>query len=101
VYAVIRAGGQQYRVAPGDVIEVDRLGADPGEAVSFPAVLIVDGQEVKARASDLDGATVSGEVVEHTRGRKIHVFTYKAKSNWKRTKGHRRNLTAVRITGIG
>jgi large subunit ribosomal protein L21 len=101
MYAVIRAGGRQYKVAPGDVIEVNRLTASTGESVSFPAVLIVDGTDVKARTADLDGVAVQAEVVEHGRGKKIRVFNYHAKTGWKKTRGHRQDLTTVRITGIG
>lgn len=101
MYAVIRTGGKQYRVSSGDTIEVDRLPASQGEAVSFPPVLLVDGDTVKAKPSDLAGAKVSGEVVTHFRGRKIRVFNYHAKTGWKRTKGHRSELTKVKITEIG
>jgi large subunit ribosomal protein L21 len=101
MYAVIRAGGRQYKVASGDVIEVNRLRADEGQRVSFDPVLVVEEGSVKARPEDLEGITVHGEVVRHGRGRKIRVFNYHAKPGWKRTKGHRQDLTSVRITEIG
>lgn len=101
MYAVMRSGGRQYRVATGDVVEVNRLEAEPGESVTFVPVFIADGSDVKARAGELDGVTITGEVVEHTRGKKIRVFNYGPKKHWKRTSGHRQDLTAVRITEIG
>jgi large subunit ribosomal protein L21 len=101
MYAVIRAGGRQYKVASGDVIEVNRLQAAEGAEVSFPPVLLVDGRTVKARPDDLSQVSVKGEVVGHGRGRKIRVFNYHAKTGWSRTKGHRQDLTTVRITEIG
>ncbi|HYZ93286.1 MAG TPA: 50S ribosomal protein L21 [Actinomycetota bacterium] len=100
MYAVIRAGGRQYKVASGDVIEVNRLDASEGQEVSFPAVLVVDDAAVKARRSELDGVQVRGKVVGHKRGGKIRVFNYHRKTGWKRTRGHRQDLTSVEITGI-
>ncbi len=101
MYAVIRAGGKQYRVASGDVIEVDRLSAREGETVTFDPVLVVDGSTVKASASDVGSVRVTGEVLGAARGPKIRVFNYHAKTGWKKNKGHRSQLTKVRITEIG
>lgn len=101
MYAVIRSGGRQYRVATGEVVEVNRLDATPGEQVVFEPVFLGEGTDVKARPADLEGVTVQGEVLEHTRGKKIRVFNYGPKKGWKRTRGHRQDLTAVRITEIG
>jgi large subunit ribosomal protein L21 len=100
MYAVIKAGGKQFKVASGDVIEVDRLGASEGTEVTFPAVLVVDGAAVKARAAELEGVTVTAKVLGHKRGEKIRVFNYHRKTGWKKTKGHRQELTTVEITGI-
>lgn len=100
MYAVIRAGGRQYRVASGDVIEVNRLDAAEGAEVSFEPVLVVDGSDVKARPAELSGLTVRGRVVGLARGHKIRVFNYHAKTGWKRTRGHRQDLTKVEITEI-
>ena len=101
MYAVIRAGGRQYKVASGDVIEVDRLGASEGEEVAFAPVLVVDNGSVKSRPTELEGVTVTGKVVAHKRGEKIRVFNYHRKTGWKKTRGHRQELTAVEITSIG
>lgn len=100
MYAVIDAGGRQYKVASGDVIEVNRLEASEGQEVSFRPVLVVEDTAVKAKPGDLDGVVVKGRVVGHKRGEKIRVFTYHRKTGWKRTMGHRQNLTSVEITEI-
>ncbi len=100
MYAVIRAGGRQYKVASGDVIEVNRLEATDGQEVAFDAVLVVDGDSVRSKPDELSGVSVKGKVVGHRRGIKLRVFNYHRKTGWKRTKGHRQELTAVEITGI-
>ncbi len=100
MYAVIRAGGKQYRVAPGDVIRVEKL-ADTEGRVEFDDVLAVSpeaGSVVPAGSGA--GASVSGEVVEQGRGNKILVFHYKRKKQYKKLRGHRQDYTAVRITEI-
>jgi large subunit ribosomal protein L21 len=101
MYAVIRTGGKQYRVTPGDVLDVERLKVAVGDTVSLPALLVVDEGAVRARPQELEGTAVRAEVVGHKRGRKIRVFNYHAKTGWKRMKGHRQELTTVRITTIG
>ena len=101
MYAVIRAGGRQYKVASGDVIEVNRLGASEGDEVAFVPVLLVDDATVKSLPTELEGVKVTGKVVGHKRGEKVRVFNYHRKTGWKKTRGHRQELTAVEITGIG
>ena len=101
MYAVIRAGGRQFKVASGDVIDVDRLGASEGDEVTFSPVLIVDDGAIKSRPAELDGLAVTAKVVGHKRGEKIRVFNYHRKTGWKKTKGHRQELTSVEITKIG
>ncbi len=99
MYAVIRAGGKQYRVAPGDVIRVETLATGTDGHVSFPDILAVsasEGQVGKALAE----TRVVGEVVEEGRGAKILVFHYKRKKQYKKLRGHRQSYTAVRITEI-
>ncbi len=99
MYAVIRAGGKQYRVAPGDVIRVEKLATGTDGQVNFPDVLAVsagDGQIGKPESE----ARVVGEVVEEGRGAKILVFHYKRKKQYKKLRGHRQSYTAVRITEI-
>ena len=99
MYAVIRAGGKQYRVAPGDVIRVESQGTGTNGQIEFSDVLAVspgDGQIGKPQS----GALVTGDVVEQGREKKILVFHYKRKKQYKKLRGHRQNYTAVRITEI-
>ena len=99
MYAVIRAGGKQYRVAPGDVIRVEKVGNGTDGNVAFNEVLAVtgdDGQIAKPQSE----ARVSGQVVEEGRHDKILVFHYKRKKQYKKLRGHRQPFTAVRITEI-
>jgi large subunit ribosomal protein L21 len=99
--AVIATGGKQYRVAPGQVIAVERLTGDKGAAVEFRSVLLVqrDG-ELIAGGDRLKGARVTGEVVAHTRSRKVSVVKFKRRKNYRRHRGHRQPATQVRITNI-
>jgi len=99
MYAVIRAGGKQYRVAPGDVIRVEKFATGTDGQVSFPEILAVSGGEGKIGKPEPD-AHVRGEVVEEGRGAKILVFHYKRKKQYKKLRGHRQDYTAVRITEI-
>ena len=99
MYAVIRAGGKQYRVAPGDVIRVEKLATGTDGHVSFPEVLAVSGEAGKVGKAESE-AKVLGEVVEEGRSPKILVFHYKRKKQYKKLRGHRQAFTAVRITEI-
>jgi large subunit ribosomal protein L21 len=99
MYAVIRAGGKQYRVAPGDVIRVEKFAAGTDGHVNFPDVLAVSGGEGKIGKPGSE-AKVVGEVLEEGRGPKILVFHYKRKKQYKKLRGHRQSYTAVRITEI-
>lgn len=99
MYAVIATGGKQYRVAEGDTLEVERLGAVDGE-VSLRPVLLVDGETVISGPDALAGASVTADVLGETRGPKITGFTYKNKTNQRRRWGHRQTHATIRITGI-
>ena len=99
MYAVIRAGGKQYRVAPGDVIRVEKLATGTDGQVNFPDVLAVSGGEGQIGKPQSE-ARVVGEVVEEGRSPKILVFHYKRKKQYKKLRGHRQSYTAVRITEI-
>jgi large subunit ribosomal protein L21 len=100
MYAVIRAGGKQYRVAPGDVIRVETvIGSDSNSNVEFNDVLAISGGEGQIGKPQSE-ARVVGQVVEQGRGAKILVFHYKRKKQYKKLRGHRQNFTAVRITEI-
>jgi len=101
MYAVIETGGKQYRVNQGDVIKVEKLSADVGEKVDFDRVLLVgEGTDVKVGSPTVDGATVSGTVVEQDRHRKIIVFKMKRRKNYRRKQGHRQDYTGVLIDRI-
>jgi large subunit ribosomal protein L21 len=100
VYAIVRSGGRQHKVAVGDVVEVNRLAGGPGDAVQLPALLVVDDGAVTSDASALSGVTVTAEVVGHTRGPKIEMIKYKNKTGYRKRQGHRQELTQVRVTGI-
>lgn len=100
MYAVIKTGGKQERVAEGQRLDVERLGLDLGQEVTFTPVLVVDGEAVLAGPSALARATVSARVVGEAKGPKITGFTYKPKSNNRRRWGHRQHYTTIEITGI-
>ena len=100
VYAIVRAGGRQEKVATGDVFELDRLSGEPGSTVELPAVLLVDGSTVTTDAKALAKVTVTAEVVAHTKGPKIEILHYKNKSGHRVRQGHRSKLTQVKVTGI-
>jgi len=99
MYAVIRAGGKQYRVAPGDVIRLENQGDGTNGKIEFNDVLAVSGESGQI-ARPQSAALVTGEVVEQGRGAKILVFHYKRKKQYKKLRGHRQGYTAVRITEI-
>jgi len=101
VYAVVKTGGRQYRVAVGDVLEVGTLDGQRGDTVSLPAILVVDGDTVTTDAAELAAVSVSGEVVEHLKGPKIRILKYKNKTGYRKRQGHRQALTRVKVTGIG
>jgi len=100
VYAIVKTGGKQYKVAVGDVVEVEKVVGQPGAGVALPALLVVDSADVTTDAAALAGVTISAEVVAHTKGPKIHIMKYKNKTGYKKRQGHRQQLTQVRVTGI-
>jgi large subunit ribosomal protein L21 len=100
MYAVIATGGKQERVAEGQRVEVELLGAEDGAEVRFTPILLVDGDAVLARPDELANAVVSGTVVGTSKGPKIDGFTYKPKTNQRRHYGHRQKYTTIEITGI-
>jgi large subunit ribosomal protein L21 len=104
MYAIVKTGGKQYKVAEGDVIEIERLAVEPGESVTLPAVLLVDGDgdntTVVTDAERLAAVTVTGEVVGHGKGPKIKIHKFKNKTGYHKRQGHRQPLTQVRVTGI-
>jgi large subunit ribosomal protein L21 len=100
VYAIVRAGGKQEKVAVDDVITVDRLSGEAGSTVTFPAVLVVDGDDVVSSAAELAKYQVTGEILGAVKGPKINIMHYRNKTGYKRRMGHRQPYTEVKITGI-
>jgi large subunit ribosomal protein L21 len=100
MFAVIKAGGKQYRVAPEDVIRIDRVKGEPGEVVEFGDVLLLGGETPQLGAPTVAGATVAGEVLQHTRGDKVIAFKKRRRKNSRRKRGYRHEFSVVRITEI-
>ena len=100
MYAIVRSGGRQEKVAVGDVFELDRVPGEPGSSFQMPALLLVDGDEVTSDADALTKVTVTAEVLDHTKGPKIVIQKYKNKTGYKLRQGHRQRLTQVKITAI-
>jgi len=101
MYAIIRSGGKQFRAEPGQTIKVPSLAAEVGDQVTFEEVLVAGGEgEVKVGAPVLSGALVTGEVVKHGKARKVIIFKWKRRKNYRRKQGHRQGYTEVRIGEI-
>jgi large subunit ribosomal protein L21 len=100
MFAVIKTGGKQYRVAAEDVLKVDKVKGDPGEIVQFGEVLVVGGDAVALGAPTVSGASVAAEVLEQGRGPKVIAFKKRRRKNSRRKRGHRQEFTLVRITEI-
>ena len=101
MYAVVKTGGKQYRVAKDDVLKIERLTGDEGDIITLDEVLMIgDGADVTLGAPLIAGASVAAEIVEQTRGPKIVIFKKRRRQNYRRKKGHRQMLTVVRITDI-
>ena len=101
MYAVLKTGGKQYKVAPNDVIMVEKLAADAGTSIELNEVLMISSDSASTVGTPLiEGARVSAEVLEQKRGKKITVFKKKRRQNYRRTIGHRQELTVLRITDI-
>ncbi len=101
MYAVIKTGGKQYRVAQNDLLTIERLEGEPGASIEFSDVLMVgEGDSVKFGAPFVDGAKVTAELVDQARGPKVIAFKKRRRQNSRRKRGHRQDLTKVRITSI-
>lgn len=104
MFAVIRTGGKQYRVAPNDIIEIEKIAGKPGDIVELSEVILLSGdggpKTGKTGSPTIEGAMVAAEVIEQKRGDKIIVFKKKRRKNYRRKNGHRQSLTALRITEI-
>ena len=100
MYAIVRAGGRQEKVAVGDVLDIDKVEAAIGATVVLPALLLVDGSTVTTDAAVLSATTVSAEVLAATKGPKIDILKYKNKTGYRKRLGHRQKHTQVKVTGI-
>jgi large subunit ribosomal protein L21 len=100
MYAVVATGGKQLKVATGDVVDVEKLDAAVGQTVNFDVIFLADEGEITVDSTALASASVTAEVIEHFKGEKAVVFKFKKRKGYKRLKGHRQNLTRVRITAV-
>ncbi|HIU02884.1 MAG TPA: 50S ribosomal protein L21 [Candidatus Onthocola gallistercoris] len=100
MYAIIATGGKQYKVSEGDVIYVEKLGAEAGQSVVFDQVLVVGGDEMKIGHPTVEGANVSATVMDNVKGKKVIVYRYKRKTGYHKKNGHRQAYTKVKIDAI-
>ena len=100
MYAIVRAGGRQEKVAVGDVLQIDKVDGEPGSSLTFPALLVVDGETVTSDPKALAGVTVTAEVIGATKGPKITIMKFKNKTGYRKRQGHRQKYTEVKVTGI-
>ena len=100
MYAIVKTGGKQYKVAVDDVVTVEKIDKSPGEEVDLAPVLLVDGDEVTATADVLAKARVTAKVVEHVKGPKIRIHKFKSKTGYHKRQGHRQPLTKLQVTRI-
>lgn len=101
MYAVVKTGGKQYRVAKDDIIKIERLPGEAGDTITLDDVLMVgEGDNVTVGAPNVDGASVAGEILEQARAKKIVIFKKRRRQNYRRKKGHRQNLTVLKVTDI-
>ncbi len=102
MYAVIKTGGKQYRVQEGDVITIEKLDVEAGQKIEFDQVLVMNNDsDLQVGAPYIEGAKVFGNVVENGKAKKVIIFKYKAKKDYRKKQGHRQPYTMVEITGIG
>ncbi|MBD0323972.1 MAG: 50S ribosomal protein L21 [Aldersonia sp.] len=99
-YAIVKTGGKQYKVAVGDLVKVEKIDAEPGASVELTPVLLVNGSELTTDADKLAHVSVTGEVVEQTKGPKIRIHKFKNKTGYHKRQGHRQKLTVLRVTNI-
>lgn len=101
MYAIVKTGGKQYKVAAGDKINIEKLNAEVGEQVELEAICVVDGANVIADPAEAAKTKVVATVVEQFKGQKVKVFKFKKRKNYKKLRGHRQSLTLVQIESIG
>ncbi|MGI9155479.1 MAG: 50S ribosomal protein L21 [Marmoricola sp.] len=100
MYAIVRSGSKQQKVAVGDVIEIDKVTTAPGESLTLPVVMVVDGENVTADTAKLGKAGVTVEILGATKGPKIVIQKFKNKTGYKKRQGHRQKYTQVKVTDI-
>ncbi len=100
MFAIIKTGGKQYKVSEGDVIKVEKIEAQSGDKIEFDQVLMVAGDDVKVGSPVVEGAKVQAEVLDQKKDKKIVIFKFKAKKNYRKKKGHRQPYTLVKIEKI-
>jgi large subunit ribosomal protein L21 len=100
MYAIVKTGGKQYKVADGDIVAVEKIEGPVGTEIALPALLLVDGADVVTDVEALAKSSVTLRVVEHTKGPKIRIHKFKNKTGYHKRQGHRQPLTRVQVTGI-
>ena len=100
VYAIVRSGGRQHKVAVGDVAEIDKVADEAGSSIELTPLLVVDGESVTSDKDALGKVKVTAEVLGETKGPKIRILKYKNKTGYKKRQGHRQKYTQVKVTGI-
>ncbi|HIS40051.1 MAG TPA: 50S ribosomal protein L21 [Candidatus Aphodovivens avistercoris] len=101
MYAIVKTGGKQYKVAPGDKLNVEKLDAEVGSQVELQAICIVDGDKVEADPAKAAATKVTATVIEQFRGEKQLVFKFKKRKNYKKMRGHRQYLTRIQVESVG
>ena len=100
VYAIVRSGGRQHKVAVGDIVEIDRVADEVGSSISLQPLMLVDGDDITTDVDGLGKASVTAEVLGEVKGPKIHILKFKNKTGYKKRQGHRQKYTQVKVTGI-
>ena len=101
MYAVVKTGGKQYKVAPGDVIEIEKLDVEEGAEVELPVIFVADGDKIEADPEKAAATKVTAKVLAQFKGKKQLVFKFKKRKGYKKLRGHRQQLTRVRIMSVG
>ena len=101
MYAIVKTGGKQYKVSAGDFLNVEKLNAEAGDTVALDVIAVVDGDKIEADPAKASKTKVEAVVVEQFKGEKQLIFKFKKRKNYKRTRGHRQNLTRIQITAVG
>ena len=101
MYAIVKTGGKQYKAAPGDILDVEKIEGEAGQNIELEAIAIVDGENVKADPVKAAQTKVEAVILDQFKGKKQLVFKFKKRKNYKKLNGHRQNLTRVKITAVG